>query len=108
MSPELLAKRDVLFARMEVLSWRLRQGEDADPARLLHTTGEAMELAPSLSPEDCELLLARLQQAQSAVQAAQERLALRMEALPSERRALRGYVRQHNNRSPPTQIFRRI
>ena len=29
---------DILFARLEVLTWRLLQGEDNDPARLLSTS----------------------------------------------------------------------
>lgn len=108
MNADLLSRRDVLFARIEVLSWRLQQGEDHDPNRLLTATAEAMEIAPSLTPADCELLMERLQRAQDAVQAAQSRLARRMESLPAERRALRGYVSHGSTRQPVSQISRRL
>lgn len=108
MTDDLLARRDVLFARIEVLSWRLQQGEDHDPSRLLTATADAMDLAPSLTPEDCQRLMERLQRAQDAVHAAQNRLARRMESLPAERRALRGYVSHGSARLPVSQISRRL
>jgi hypothetical protein len=101
MSVDAASRRDVLFARMEVLSWRLQQGEDLDPARLLATTSEAMELAPELSIEDRQRLMDRLIRAQAAVREAQEHIVNRIAALPSERRAIRGYV-SHNSPRPVT------
>ena len=93
--------RDALFARIEVLSWRLQQGEDLDPARLLATTAEAMALAPELSIADRQRLMDRLIRAQAAVQEAQQHIANRIAALPADRRALRGYV-SHNSPRPVT------
>ena len=95
------APSDILFARLEVLTWRLLQGEDNDPARLLSTTAQLMDLAPSMPTDLQERLLAGLARAQEAVSTAQQRLASRLDALPTERRAMRGYV-QHNNARPVT------
>ena len=108
MDQDLMSRRDVLFARIDVLSWRLQQGEDTDPARLLAATAEAMEIAPMLSAEDCQILMERLLRAQESVHATQQRLARRMESLPAERRALRGYVSHSSARTPPGHISRRI
>jgi len=102
------SRRDVLFARLEVLSWRLQQGEDNDPHRLLTTTAEAMELVPELSDADRLILMDRLGRAQAAVEAAQQRIVARMEALPAERRALRGYVSQHTSRPLTGRVSRRV
>ena len=101
MSIDAASRRDVLFARMEVLSWRLQQGEDLDPSRLLATTSEALALAPELSIEDRQRLMDRLVRAEAAVQDAQQHIVNRIAALPSERRALRGYV-SHNGSRPVT------
>jgi len=84
--------RDTIFARMEVLSWRLQEGEDTDPARLLAAVDQAMSLAPELSIEDRQRLQDRLMRAQRAVMTAQQRICTRIETLPGERRAVRGYV----------------
>jgi len=92
---------ETLLARLEVLTWRLLQGEDNDPARLLATLTRLMELAPSMRAEQRTRLMARLDQASAAVQAAQQRLASKIESLPQERRAMRGYVR-HNSARPVT------
>lgn len=101
MSIDAASRRDVLFARMEVLSWRLQQGEDLDPTRLLATTAEALELAPELSVDDRQRLMDRLVRAEVAVQEAQQHIVNRIAALPSERRAIRGYV-SHNGPRPLT------
>jgi thioesterase domain-containing protein len=108
MNLELMSRRDVLFARIDVLSWRLQQDEDTDPARLLAATEEAMEIAPMLGEEDCLLLVERIERAQEAVKASQQRLARRMESLPAERRALRGYVSHSSVRNPVGHISRRV
>lgn len=100
-------RRDVLFARIEVLSWRLKQGEDLGPARLLSTTSEALALAPELSIEDRQRLMDKLIRAQDAVQDAQQHIANRIAALPAERRALRGYVGQPTSRPITGRISRR-
>lgn len=107
MSAELASRRDALFARMEVLSWRLQHGEDLDPARLLNITSEAMALVPELSQEDRQGLMNRLIRAEAAVQQAQQHIADRIAALPSEKRALRGYVSHHNSRPVTGRISRR-
>jgi hypothetical protein len=86
---------------MEVLSWRLQQGEELDPARLLATTEEALRMAPDLSIEDRYRLMDRIVRAEDAVRQAQQHIADRIAALPSERRAIRGYV-SHNNPRPVT------
>lgn len=101
MSADLAGRRDALFARMEVLSWRLQQGEDLDPSRLLSTTAEAMAMAPEMSIEDRQRLMERLIRAEVAVQEAQQHIANRIAALPAERRALRGYV-NHTGARPVT------
>lgn len=100
--------RDTIFARMEVLSWRLQEGEDSDPARLLATVEQAMELAPDLSLEDRQRLQERLLRAQRAVLAAQQRICARMEALPVERRAVRGYVNHTLTRPVTGRLSRRV
>jgi hypothetical protein len=100
-------RRDALFARIEVLSWRLKQGEDLDPARLLATTTEALALAPQLSIEDRQNLMDKLVRAQAAVQEAQQHIASRIAALPAERRALRGYVGQPTSRPITGRLSRR-
>lgn len=107
MTAEIASRRDALFARIEVLSWRLQQGEDMDPSRLLNTTSEAMALVPELSQEDRQGLMDRLIRAEAAVQQAQQHIANRIAALPSERRALRGYVSNHNSRPITGRISRR-
>jgi hypothetical protein len=100
--------RDTLFARIEVLSWRLQQGDDNDPARLLAAVEQAVAFAPELSLEDRQRLQDRLSRAQAAILAAQERIAMRMESLPSERRAVRGYVSQGAARPVTGRLSRRV
>ncbi len=100
--------RDTLFARIEVLSWRLQQGDDSDPARLLVAVEQAVAFAPDLSLEDRQRLQERLVRAQAAILAAQERIATRIESLPSERRAVRGYVSQNAARPVTGRLSRRV
>lgn len=100
--------RDTLFARMEVLSWRLQEGEDSDPSRLLAAVEQAMTLAPELSVEDRQRLQERLVRAQRAVLAAQQRICVRMETLPVERRAVRGYVNHALARPVTGRLSRRV
>lgn len=99
---------ETLFARLEVLSWRLLQGEDNDPARLLATTTQLMAMAPSMAPELQERLMECLVRAHAAVQAAQQRLASKLDSLPTERRAMRGYVRHTSARPVTGRVSRRI
>jgi hypothetical protein len=101
------AHRDILFARLDVLSWRLQHGEDNEPGRLLNAITEALALAPELSVDDRLLLMDRLGRAQTSIEAAQQRIAARMAALPAERRALRGYVSQHSARPITGRVSRR-
>lgn len=100
--------RDTLFARMEVLSWRLQEGEDTDPARLLAAVEQAMALAPEFSVEDRQRLQERLTRAQRAVLIAQQRICARIETLPGERRAVRGYVSHTLARPVTGRLSRKI
>lgn len=79
-------------ARFDVLVWRVERGEHKLVTGLGAMSDEAVALARLLPQDARKPLMDRLVHAERVLRTSQSEIALRIEELPSQRRAARRYV----------------